>query len=266
MRFESLDADQQAAFRRRLARLGVDENALIADELIVPPGTTMQLSPSPEAGGEPRRLVTGDLDILRKWVGTPDALKDNRRVSDLHRRLTRFPTLAAATAATGRLARTATRAGTASVTLADLIDVRPPELESAVTRHRAAVDVGRPDVRLSVLELETLRAVADTYVHGNKASVAQFKSAVEKFFGLFEVWGWFYTEIRVTKNSTLTFGPGANVATAHQVVLEPGARIRSFGHLRLDCSILKREKFSVALPSHVLATDITVVPHRLRIP
>jgi len=265
MPFASLDAEQQAAFRRRLARLDLDENAIIAEELVVPEGTTMQLSPSPESGGEPRRLVTGDLDVLRRWIGTPSELEDNRRVTDVIRRLQRFPALTTAMTAAGR-PPTSARGGTAAVSLADLLAIRPADVESSVTRFRAADERERAQVRPSSVELEALRAAAYTYVHGNKASAAPFKTAVEKYFGSFEVWAWLYTEIRVKRNATLVYGPGANVATAHLVVLEPGAKIRSYGHLRVDCSILRREKSSIVLPGHVLPTDIRITPRRPLIP
>lgn len=264
MPFAKLDAEQQHSFRRRLARFDVDETALIAEELVVPEGTTVSLSPSSESGGEPRRLVTQDLDTLRRWVGVPDGLDDNPKLADTARFVRAFPALAAKLPqTTTRPRRVSARAAADAkvVSLSDLVEVAPDALRESVSRYVAGDERQRLVNRLSNDELETIRAAAYSYVHGTKESASQYKVAVEAYFGNFEVWGWFYTEIRVKKNSTLVFGPGANVATAYRVILEPGARIRSFGHLRVDCTELTKQKWTIVLPDHVVANDFTVLRH-----
>ncbi|MCU1432284.1 MAG: hypothetical protein JWP95_1389 [Actinotalea sp.] len=264
MPFDTLEPEQQQAFRTQLARFDVDETALIAEELVVPEGTTVSLSPSSESGGEPRRLVTSDLDTLRRWVGLPEGLDSHPVLTDAARFVRAFPTLAAKVPALSRPRRVSARAAAevASMSLADLVEVRPEALVASVGRYAAADERERMVNRLSSDELDTIRAAAYAYVHGSKATASPYKRAVEDYFKAFEVWGWFYTEIRVKRNSTLVFGAGANVATAYRVILEPGARIRSYGHLRVDCTQLTKQK-AIVLPDHVFANDLTIVRRRI---
>lgn len=250
MPFEDLQPDEKVDFRKRLARLDVDENALLADELVVPAASEITLTAATESGVQPRILKTSNLDKVRQWVGIPEAIleselrKPTRRLRALEFRGEQQLRTRSTTRIDERLSRPE---------LAAISGVSAPDLIAAVQRFKAAESATQAAVRLKPDQLEVLRTAAYAYVRGDKQSVEIYKGAIERFFGFFEIAAWLFTTVRVEKNSVLTFGPGVHKLTAYKVVLEPGAKIRSYGHLTVDCTILERKpKLNIQLPPHVI--------------
>jgi hypothetical protein len=196
--------------------------------------------------------VTNDLDTVRRWVGTPEALMERPEFVDPIRRFPELAAIGASDVRTHARRRRATTGG-AEAARAAFANITPQALAGSVSRFKAAEGPDRKTAVPSSEALDVLRAAAYTHVRGNKTLVADYKTAVEAFFVEFEIAAWLFTEIRVQANSVLQFGEGANVCKAYSVVLEPGAKIRSFGHLTVDCTRLRRESGGVVgtLPGHV---------------
>lgn len=247
MRFAELPPEEQRDFRGRLGRLDLDETALIADELVIEEGGQRVLSLTAESSLQPRILETTDLDKVRQWVGVPEGLTS----PELNRPTRRLNTeilegiSAFRTGATSRI----------SDRMTAISGISAARLGDAVRRFNEA-DVAAPPERLRVDELEVLRHAAYMYVNGDQALARPYKAVVEQFFGTFEIPTWLFTSVHVKKNAVLQFGKGSHNLTAHKITLEPGATIRSYGHLTVNCSIIERKKGpSVNFPH--LVTTIT---------
>lgn len=245
MAFADLSDDHRHDFSDRLQRLKLDENALLADELVVPASRRIVLSQTEETEVQPLRLVTQDLDEVRRWIGIPQAV--------LHAKpdkLRSMPCLSTSKRRT-RTARLRDIKDNKTPDFAKMTGVKPDEIAKAVDRY---VGQGRcREDRPKADHLEALRAAAHIYVRGDFTKVAELKLTIEQYFGRFEIAVWPFLIVRVKKNSVLHFGPGSNSLTVWKVIIEPGGIIRSHGHLTVDCTILEREPdLSFHLPAHVV--------------
>jgi hypothetical protein len=73
MDLDKLTERDSADFRNRMARLGMDEKAIIADVLEVE-GTTKRLEMAAHSDQRPYILETSDLDLVRWWIGVPETV------------------------------------------------------------------------------------------------------------------------------------------------------------------------------------------------
>jgi hypothetical protein len=107
------------------------------------------------------------------------------------------------------------------------------------------------DADLNTLDDEAItnvRLAARAYVRGNSQLVASYKSLVERVVGLVTIPVWAIVNVTVASGSVLEFGPGVNVLVAHEVTVESGGRIRSRGHLTVNCTKLRKPGRVVTRP------------------
>ncbi len=74
-------------------------------------------------------------------------------------------------------------------------------------------------------QLDDLATAASAYVFGRSNLTASYKSAVEKYFGNFQVSAWPFLTITVNAGGVLTIGPGQNVLVAWKVLVQAGGQI-----------------------------------------
>jgi hypothetical protein len=243
MSLSDLATTDRTHFRDRLASLGLDEKAIIAASFEVPEGETRRLEMAAHGDQRPYILETSDLDVLRRWIGVPDAAAA-KLVRQPHERVSieddaaaseRMPAPKAQASA-----RTRGKTGAAERGGGCLDRVASRDLHKAVQKYRATPDQKKGQTRLSSDQLQVLRAAARTYIRGDFKSVAPYKPAIEAFFERFQVAAWCFTKIVVKRNATLVFGSGSHNVTAHEVIIEPGGRIVSYGHLNVNATILRR--------------------------
>ncbi len=271
MPLKDLSGEDRMDFQQRLARLDLDEKIVTNDTLIVESGKGTRLDSSGESAIRPLILQTSDISVLRKWIGTPEHAVQKRSVApfagilrssrlegiDLGRALKPSKAGAGAAKSGSRITRSAkSKAGgrTPSLSLAEATGLRGDMLMEKVEAFRKADLTKRPDLALSSVEKETIRAAARELVHGDAQSVSEFKPAVEAFFVDFQVAVWLFTAIRIEANATLTLGTGVHNLTAYRMVIEDGGLVRSYGHLHVNVTQMKNPSSgpSVVLPSHVL--------------
>lgn len=266
MDLSDLRPDERADFEKRVARLGVDPQALDDDTLEVEPGASMRLEMAGESPVSPMIFQTSDLDVLRRWIGTPD-LAVAQRTTQPYEAIIRNRDAAthnfAAPARDKKRRLTKKATGRKSAALAEITGVEPSGLLAAVNRAK----LEPAQARLNAVEVDTIRAAARTYIHGDKKVSEAFKPAIEAYFGEFQIAVWLKKKIVVKKNATLTLGTGVHNLTAYELVIEPGGRIRSHGHLTVSVTKIRRPTLvspGLSLPNHVLT--VNTLPRRRRFP
>ncbi len=269
MPLKDLSGEDRMDFQQRLARLDLDEKIITNDTLVVESGKATRLDMTGESAIKPLILQTRDISTLRKWIGTPEHAVAARSVApfagvlrssrleelDLTRALaTPKGKTGKAAARRTKSAKSKSKAGASKLSLPELTGVRPDMLLEKLAKLEKADLHKQPELALSSIEKETIRAAARELVHGDAQSVWEFKPVVEQFFVDFQVAVWLFTEIRVEKNATLTLGAGVHNLTAYRMVIEDGGTVRSYGHLHVNVTQMKNPTGgpSVFLPSHVL--------------
>jgi hypothetical protein len=262
MDLSAIPEEDRDDFRARLARLGVNPDAVDDETIEVEAGKSLRLEMVGESPVSPMIFETRDLDTLRRWIGSPDKAVQSRRIQPFEG-IIRAANIdigglagaAAARTATRRRARTARSASaTSGARLSEITKVDAGALKASVDRVKAEPQ----QARLSAIEVDTLRAAARTYIHGDVASVAEFKPAIESFFETFQVAVWLKTKIVVKRNSTLALGTGVHNLTAYEIIIESGGRIRSHGHLTVSATKVRRPALinpGLSLPNHVLTVN-----------
>lgn len=237
---------EREAFLKRLQKLDLDESAVLADELTITANTKTTLSRSTMGSKlEPLILRTKDLDDVRRWVGLPEpvAAEEGKRPSS------RLATVAVPGAAVRQRVRVKAQAQPAAAE-AMPAEFSAREIGDLVTRAGGGMASARA---LKVEQLDVLRSAARAYVRGNKAAASAYKPAIEAMFVEFEVAAWLFRTVRVGRNAVLEFGTGVHHLTAYKVIMEPGAKIRSYGHLTVDCVVHEAPSPIVLGPlTHVL--------------
>lgn len=255
MDISSIPEKDRNDFRKRMARLGLDETAAIAEEIEASNGATVSLSMAQESAVKPLILQTSNLDTLREWIGSPDKALEKQVVAPFARMPEIGQMAGGLPNITPGLRRASiSREAVANLTgrkLSDVTGVNPVKLLDQVKRLREAPVSSA--MRLAAAEIDTIRAAARTYLRGDQKLVAEYKPAVEAYFGVFQIAVWLCLTIRVKKNSTLSLGPGVNNLTAYQIIIEEGGRVSSRGHLNVNATIIRRSSGGgIRLPEHVL--------------
>jgi hypothetical protein len=230
-----LTAADREEFIRRLSKYGLNEQSVIQPELVVLPSTKIKLTWGGNISSfrEPLVLRTRDLADVKRWVGIPDTFLERGgsgpRVS-LPRTL---PTRLVPTPQPSPIATQPTGTTTAPRPLSAVL--RP-------TRGSTAEALARPELSsLTTTQLAEVPLAARAYIFGNSKLVAKHKPVVEAVLGIIQIPIWPFFTIVVRANSVLEFGPGNHILTAGRLVLEPGAKVRSYGNLNVDCTIIEKQ-------------------------
>lgn len=259
MDLTKLTPEDRSDFESRLARLGLDLSAVDDDPLEVESGKNLRLEMAGESPVSPMIFETKDIDTLRRWIGTPDRAIKSRTTQPFEPIIRSTGFAADVLSASAKPKRRRSKSAKASAvrlsgTLADLTKVEPKVLLESVNRAKAEPD----RFRLKSDEVETIRAAARNFIHGDLKLVEGFKPVIEAFFGEFQIAVWLKTRIVVKRNSTLTLGAGVHNMTAYELVIEPGGRIRSHGHLTVSMTKIRRPAMvnpGLVLPNHVLTVN-----------
>ena len=183
----SLSAEGRADFLGRLGLFGLDASAIIQPDLVVPPRSKLSLSMGlTNSFVRPHVLVTRNLDDAKKWIGIPNE----------------------------HFQRGILKARPAPSPLRAML--QPP----GIGRVASAAPL-----QFTAAEQDTIRDAAVSYIWGNSASVANYKSVVEQLFGEFQFPIWIFLTITVTAGSTLVLGPGQNILCCWQITIEEGGSI-----------------------------------------
>lgn len=271
MKLDALSAEDRRDYEARLARLGLDTSAIQADVLETGAGQSMRLNMVGDSQFKPLIFQTKDLRELRKWIGTPERVANRREQSPMNRILKSEAIdkalLAGRTSVVQsalRSRKTKTAKGSAEISragLASMSGIKAEHLAAKVLRCKECAARGETTEKLNADELNTLRAAARTFIHGDAALVEEYRPAVEAFFDVFQVAVWLPLRIVVKKNSTLTLGPGVHNLTAYEMVVEEGGRVVSYGHLNVSVTKLRKSTgLIIKLPDHVLTTGININP------
>ena len=257
MDLTKLPPKDRADFEKRLARLGIEADTFDDQTLELEAGTNMRLEMAGDSPISPMILQTKDLDTLRRWIGSPQKAVGSRTTQPFEAiiRGTNFATDVLPTPSRVKKRRSKTAKSTVarlSGTLTELTKIEPAALLASVKRAKAEP----ADFKLKSAELDTLRAAARNFIHGDPKLVEGFRPAIEAYFGEFQIAIWLKTRIIIKKNATLTLGTGVHNMTAYELIIESGGRIRSYGHLTVSVTkILRpgRVRPRFPLPDHVLS-------------
>lgn len=204
---ENTDSARDEDFAARLSQYGLTVSDLIQTELTTIRSSVMCLyMDRPDSALRPIILKTDDFDDLSRWIGVHD---------DVFEKVDPF------------------------------VDVQRSKVRMAQATSRpndtlpsvAVRDIGQSaNVRDPALALEVARA----YLFGDSRPLRQLKPWLSTMFPSISVAVWAFRDIRVKSGSVLEFGPGPNVLVARSVTIEPGGRIRSHGHLKVDVTTMEK--------------------------
>jgi hypothetical protein len=222
-----LDEADRAAFEARLANYGLDQSALLAEELVTVPSAVTPLTlGGAESRFQPIVLKTADFDEVNRWLGVPDVAFEAAEPPVLAPKPLRFE---------GMERRR-----------------REPELapEDALERY------SRED--LSSEQLETIRSAARAYLFGDSRKVREFKPWIEKVFERISISVWPFLDVTVKSGSVLAFGQGPHVLVAHRLTIEEGGVVRNFGNLKVDVNLMRKTEPPTIYPLNpaLLATEL----------
>jgi hypothetical protein len=109
-------------------------------------------------------------------------------------------------------------------------------------------------------QLQTLRAAAYEYIHGNSQSVQQYEPALNQaIFALNRslVSIVLFQDIIVDRNATLILDSSVDVIFARKIIIKLGGKIRALGSfVKYDCSSVQGEELPYVIPAGVLATAV----------
>lgn len=224
----SIPQEDRQDFERRLQTYGLTASAL-QEELVVGPSSTISLAygPGRQTVRQPYVLQTTDLAAVKRMVGIDDRVfQRNPSKAPLPGRIDLGQPLGV-----GRLG--VAEAEGNFYTAAPGLAMDDP--------RAAAETVGGMDLsRLDDESVNNIRVAARAYVRGNSQLVASYRPIVERAIGQITLPIWPLLKVTVAAGSVLQFGPGVNVLVAWEVEIQEGGRIRSQGHLTVNCTRMRK--------------------------
>lgn len=221
---ENTDVSKDGDFEARLHQYGLTAKDLIQTQLTTIRSSVMCLyMDRPDSAVRPIVLKTDDFDDLKRWIGVHENVFEK---------------------------------------VDPFIDVQRSKIRMAQATFRSSealhADAERDMVR-SVQMRESVLAheVARAYLFGDSRPLKQLKPWLSTKFPTISVPVWAFLDILVKSGSVLEFGPGPNVLVARSVTIEPGGKIRSHGHLKVDVTTM--EKSARFAPAVTLNGAVNVI-------
>lgn len=207
---ETSEIDRQD-FEKRLSKYGLDTSTILAQDLTTARSSITQLytSTQVQSAFRPVILKTGDFDTVKKWIGVPNALVEKGYSVEAPRK------------------------------------VRLPEMELKRSTKAARAQKAEQEYNRESLTSENLthiRDVARAYLRGDSRKLSEYKGWIKSIFPIVSVSFWPFFNITVKSGSVLEFGPGPNVLIACSITIEEGGLVRSYGDLKVDATILRKEE------------------------
>jgi hypothetical protein len=210
------------ALAARLKRFEFDKESLTAEELSVARSSRVYLDGlNPQQSQlKPRLLRTNSLRQYKNWIGVDDSLfeKNPHLIG---------PPLPGAAARPNEDGRKITNPKIRFTTVAEPLKARTEHRESdqekLLANYRRNAEIQR---------------AAHAYLFGNSRLVEQYRTLIEEHYAVLVASWWGFLKVVVEVDGTLDLGAGTNVLTADEIVLHPGASIRSRGMLKIDCNRL----------------------------
>jgi hypothetical protein len=193
---------------------------------------------------DPHILVTRDLDVLKRWIGVPDAMFTGERPCSVP-----CPDVPRQWAPPGSLDQAQG---------AQVAEPAPVGAAREAAMRKAAREVEM--VRLRPDQMSAIREATRAYLRGPSYAAASYKTMIERFYGQFIVALWSFLRIRVRAGSVLELGPGAHVLLASEIEIEDGGLIRSRGDLTVSCTSLRGARTAIQR----IPFDVPVRPIGLR--
>ncbi len=231
--FDSLSQEDREIFKKNLLHYGLQEITPIKKELVISPRSSITLSTSPREKSyvAPIMLKTNDLDELKQWIGLNDrtvkgrnltSRDSQREMKDYRRKLKPFDTRVS-------LSKEVSEANS-EIRMSKSSAFQPLKstTEKTMTRSKSSAT------------LDAIRTYTHAYLYGDSTLVKEHKAILEAHFVSFEVPLWFFESIIVRSGSTLYLGTGSNILAAHELNIESGGKIKSFGNLTISVNRLRK--------------------------
>jgi hypothetical protein len=222
----SMPPEDREDFQRRLQTYGLDLSA-VQEPLSVTPAAkvTLAYGPGRASARMPHVLETTDLAAVKRMIGVDDRVFRN----------------VAAKVAMPRGISLGARSLAGRSGLAR--EKAPFEAGPGMSKDEAARAAAVSDEHLREMDegdLSNIRAAARAYVRGDSRMVSSYEPLFAKAIGRITLPIWVLQTITVASGATLEFGPGVNCLVAYQVIVEPGGKIVSRGHLTVNCTQFRR--------------------------
>jgi hypothetical protein len=232
-----LSPEERQDFERRLAVYGVTAAGVQEPLSVGAAGVTLAYGPNRASARSPYVVQTNDFASVKRMVGIDDRVL--RNVSSGVRLPGRIEVGRRTPVGTIGAVRDAESRGYAAAPGFAMDDAEP---------GRATIS----DAALNALDDEAIanvRIAARAFVRGNSQLVASYRPLVERVVGMVTIPVWAILTVTVASGSVLEFGPGVNVLVAHEVIIEAGGRIRSRGHLTVNCTKMRKPGKVVVRPT-----------------
>lgn len=210
MAFQDLKDEDRIDFEKRLTIYGLTSSSLLTDQFSTVPSTITPLYHGRiDSAFRPIVLKSSDFSDVAKWIGVPDSIFQNRADP------------VSSPAPLEFLGR----------------DLRKPNVD--LPPADAVRKLTRAD--LSSEQLMNIRTAARAYLRGDSKKVQDFKPWIEKVYPSIDVAIWPFLDIVVKSGSVLELGPGPNVLVAYSLTIEEGGLVRSYGHLKVDATVIRKQ-------------------------
>ena len=219
----SMPPEDREDFQRRLQTYGLDLSA-VQEPLAVTPSAkvTLAYGPGRESARAPHVLQTTDLAAVKRMIGVDDRI---------------FRNVASKVA----MPRSISLGARSRAAMAKEAPAAPFHASPGMAVEGAARAVSDEHLReMDEGDLSNIRAAARAYVRGDSRLVSSYEPLFTKAIGRITLPIWPLLSITVASGSTLEFGPGVNTLVAYQVIVEPGGKIVSRGHLTVNCTQFRR--------------------------
>jgi septum formation inhibitor MinC len=230
----SLSEQDQKTFYVKTSKFCLEDHTPPIQDLVVTSCSSITLSASPkdQSYTSPIWLETRDLDVLKRWIGVNDeTIKGRNLVScEAQRLMKRYQKMLNISEQQLKIARQERQ---------QVSDDKRAALQATATQDIAAAvkeSGSRKDSELS----NAIRDYTKNYLYGDSRLVKEMKPLLESHFEIFKIPVWFFLTVTVKSGSTLYFGPGSNVLVAHELRVEPGGKVRSYGNLTVDVTNLRK--------------------------
>ncbi len=230
----TLSKKELESFKKRSSNYYLEDHTPQVENLIVTPKSALTLSASAKEQSytSPIWLETEDLDVLKRWIGVSDETVKGRNLvsSEAQKTMRNYQKTLNISDLQLKSARKAKIVSKREESIA-LPNTAMIDMAAAAKEKTGIRDSGTSSA---------IRDYAKAYLFGDSRLIREIKPLLEGHFVRFRIPVWYFLTITVRSGATLYFGPGSNIVLAHELNIESGGRVRSFGNLTVSVTNLRQ--------------------------
>ncbi len=203
----------------RLFKFGLPPDAIHAERLLAAKGTVIYLGGpgAKQSFHAPRLLQCKSVNDAKTWIGVPDAVLEKYPKAAQQREAPKLPPTSVIWMVKGALAGM--------------------EREKDFQAKKKLVEGLRRELSPYT---DSLSAMTRSYIYGNAKRLAEWEQVLSFVLTDWCIPFWAFNQIIVEAGSVLELGPGTNILSADELIIEHDGTVRAYGALALNVGTLKR--------------------------